>query len=180
MGQLLASDDGDVSTDERTQKQSHRDQENHGAGRIVPHAILIEIFAHLKLSHCVSSRPGTMTLWLRRHKAWPSTAISRATNPQSLATRSRLGRTHASKDGHSSEQVVQASLLIPGGVGVQFWDTEGFVLQSKLLDGLESHTWARHVPFDRFEPAHQVTFDDKLLMLIGHPLGRPSLSRTNQ
>ena len=69
--------------------------------------------------------------------------------------------------GHSSGQVVQASLLIPCGVGVLFWDTEDFVLHSKISDGLESHAWAHHVPFDRCEPAHQVALADELPMLIG-------------
>jgi hypothetical protein len=69
--------------------------------------------------------------------------------------------------GHSSGQVVQASLLIPGGVGILLWDTEDFVLSSKTPDGLESHSWAHHVPFDRCEPAHQVELADELPMLIG-------------
>lgn len=69
--------------------------------------------------------------------------------------------------GHSSGQVVQASLLIPGGVGVLLWDTEDFVLHSNISDGLESHAWAHHVPFDRCEPAHQAALADELPMLIG-------------
>lgn len=69
--------------------------------------------------------------------------------------------------GHSSGQVVQASLLIPGGVGVLLWDTEDFVLQSKIPDGLESHAWAHHVPFDRCTPADQVALAEQLPMLIG-------------
>lgn len=79
--------------------------------------------------------------------------------------------------GHSSGQVVQASLLIPCGVGVLLRDTEDFPLQSKIPDGLESHAWAHHVPFDRCEPAHQVALADELPRLIGQfvrPLGWPS------
>lgn len=52
--------------------------------------------------------------------------------------------------GHSSGQVVQASMLIPGGVAVLLWDTEDFVLQSEIPDEPESHAWAHHVPFDRY------------------------------
>lgn len=69
--------------------------------------------------------------------------------------------------GHSSGQIVQAALLIPGGVGVLLWDTEDFVLHSQIPDGLESHAWAHHVPFDRSEPAHQVALADELPLLIG-------------
>lgn len=69
--------------------------------------------------------------------------------------------------GHSSGQVVQASLLIPGGVGVLLWDTEDFAFHSKIPDGLESHAWAHHVPFDRCESAHQVALADELPILIG-------------
>ncbi len=79
--------------------------------------------------------------------------------------------------GHSSGQVVQASLLIPGGVGVLLWDTEDFVLQSKISDGLESHAWAHHVPFDRCAPADQVALAEQFPMLIGRfvrLLGWPS------
>lgn len=79
--------------------------------------------------------------------------------------------------GHSSGQVVQASLLIPGGVGVLLWDTEDFVLQSKIPDGLESHAWAHHVPFDRCTPADQVALAEELPKLIGRfvrILGWPS------
>jgi len=76
-------------------------------------------------------------------------------------------RPYASiEGGHSSGQVVQASLLIPGGVGVLLWDTEDFVRHSRIPDGLESHAWAHHVPFDRCEPAHQVALADELPMLI--------------
>ncbi len=69
--------------------------------------------------------------------------------------------------GHSSGQVIQASLLIPGGVGILPWNTEDFVLYSKISDGLESHAWAHHIPFDRCEPAHQAALADELPMLIG-------------
>lgn len=69
--------------------------------------------------------------------------------------------------GHSSRQVVQAALLIPGGVGVLHWDTEDFALHSRISDGLESHAWTHHVPFDRCEPAYQVLLANELPMLIG-------------
>ena len=69
--------------------------------------------------------------------------------------------------GHSSGQVVQAAMLIPGGLGVLLWDTEDFVLQSKIPDGLESHAWAHHVPFDRCVPSDQVSLAEQLPMMIG-------------
>ncbi len=69
--------------------------------------------------------------------------------------------------GHASGQVVQASLLIPGGVGVLLWDTEDFVLLANVPDGLESDAWAHHIPFESCQPAHQVALAEQLSLLIG-------------
>ena len=54
--------------------------------------------------------------------------------------------------GVDSGQVIQAVLLVPGGLGVLVWDTEEFVKLSEIPDGLEAHAPLYHVPFERCEP----------------------------
>jgi hypothetical protein len=69
--------------------------------------------------------------------------------------------------GHASGQVVQAALLIPGGVGILLWDTEDFALLAREPDGLEDAAWAHHLPFESCQPAHQVALAEQLPLLIG-------------
>jgi hypothetical protein len=73
--------------------------------------------------------------------------------------------------GSSSGQVVQAGLLIPGGIGVLLWDTEDFLALQRQDEGLESAAWNAFVPFDQCSAAFRAylgaQYGDLLLRFVG-------------
>ena len=103
----------------------------------------------LRLRHQLEIAEVRVPRWNQLvHELWRAGLISQT----AILGRVIETRPYAPAEGdHSSGQVVQSSLLIPGGVGVLLWDTEDFAFHSKIAEGLESHAWAHHVPFDRCE-----------------------------
>ncbi len=69
--------------------------------------------------------------------------------------------------GHDSGQVFQASLLMPGGVGVSIWDTEELAELSAVPDGLESAAFMRHVPFEECEQSIRALLRPFIPLLTG-------------
>jgi hypothetical protein len=55
--------------------------------------------------------------------------------------------------GSDSGQVIQAALLVPGGIGALYWDTETYQSLVQTPEGLEADSWRHFVPFDKCEVA---------------------------
>lgn len=69
--------------------------------------------------------------------------------------------------GHDSGQVFQASLLMPGGVGVSIWDTEELAELSAVPDGLEAAAFMRHVPFEECDQSIRALLRPFIPLLTG-------------
>jgi len=57
--------------------------------------------------------------------------------------------------GSTSGQVVQAALLVPGGMGILIWDSEDFFSLQQQEEGLEFSAWNVFLPWDRCSDAFQ-------------------------
>ena len=68
--------------------------------------------------------------------------------------------------GHSSGEVVQAALLIPGGFGVALWDTEDFDDLSAQPSTLEAAAFGHHVPFEDCELALRAKLEPHIEPLV--------------
>jgi hypothetical protein len=69
-----------------------------------------------------------------------------------------------------SGEVVQTGLLIPGGVGGLFWDSEEFADRYRTGESLESDAWLRFTPYDELGPALQgliaIQIDDLVIRFV--------------
>lgn len=50
--------------------------------------------------------------------------------------------------GHDSDQVLQAALLVPGGIGILFWDSVEYERMERIPDALESRAADVFVPYE--------------------------------
>lgn len=75
------------------------------------------------------------------------------------------------EEGHESGEVLQAAVLIPGGAGLLFWDSERFAELQQTPQGLEADAWGRFAEFDELEPGLQgvvgMQLDDLINRFVG-------------
>ena len=70
------------------------------------------------------------------------------------------------EEGHSSGQILQAAVLIPGGAGLLFWDSERYLELKDLPQGLEADAVWHFTAFEELEPGLQGLVASQLDTLI--------------
>jgi hypothetical protein len=68
--------------------------------------------------------------------------------------------------GNISGRVIQAALVVPGGLGVVFWDSDEYAELSAIEDALEAEALARHVPFELCEAGIRALLEPHIAPLI--------------
>jgi hypothetical protein len=68
--------------------------------------------------------------------------------------------------GNTSGCVIQAALVVPGGLGVVFWDSDEYSELAQIEDALEADALTRHVPFEQCEPAIRALFEPHIGELV--------------
>ncbi|MAT14402.1 MAG: hypothetical protein CMJ46_03940 [Planctomyces sp.] len=66
-----------------------------------------------------------------------------------------LSRSYASEDFSDSAQALQAAFLVPGGIGVIFWDALEFSNIRDSREGMLKEAIQHFVPFHKLQPALQ-------------------------
>jgi hypothetical protein len=79
-----------------------------------------------------------------------------------------LRRNYAPREGgKDSCEVLQAALLVPGGLGVLLWDNEEALELQIDPEALEAAAWLHHLPFEKCEPALQALLEPHIEELVG-------------
>ncbi|GAA4428799.1 hypothetical protein [Bremerella cremea] len=65
-----------------------------------------------------------------------------------------------------SSQILQAGLLLPGGLGATFWDMEELLQLRKENGGIVPHAASHFVPFDELSPGEKAILYPHLETLV--------------